>query len=264
MYTNHYKQICKYCGRLIDVACIKRHEAAHENPNSKKYNNTEIHLDHDDLFCKYCGKECKNKNSLAQHEIRCPQNPTRKDFNNLGNYSTLVRKGKTAENCEEIARAAETLSARYKNNELISSVKGNNFWVGRHHSEETKEKQRLKLLDYIKNLKGEIQVHYSLEGCKYIDNLNKKYNWQLQHAENGGEYCVGGYFLDGYDKELNIAFEYDEPRHYVDVYNNVLCDRDIQRMQFIINKLSCRFIRYNQKLNLLYEIDSNLNIVNLK
>ena len=25
--------------------------------------------------CKFCGKECKNKNSLAQHEIRCKDNP---------------------------------------------------------------------------------------------------------------------------------------------------------------------------------------------
>ena len=29
------------------------------------------------LYCKYCGKECKNLNSLRQHEIRCKQNPNR-------------------------------------------------------------------------------------------------------------------------------------------------------------------------------------------
>ena len=29
------------------------------------------------FICKYCGKECKNKNSLAQHEIRCKNNPNR-------------------------------------------------------------------------------------------------------------------------------------------------------------------------------------------
>lgn len=34
----------------------------------------------DDLItytCKYCNKICKNKNSLAQHEIRCKFNPNR-------------------------------------------------------------------------------------------------------------------------------------------------------------------------------------------
>ena len=44
------------------------------------------------MICKYCGKECKNKNSLVQHEIRCKQNPNRieysgyaaKKFNQIG------------------------------------------------------------------------------------------------------------------------------------------------------------------------------------
>ena len=27
------------------------------------------------MVCKYCGKECKNQNSLSQHEIRCKENP---------------------------------------------------------------------------------------------------------------------------------------------------------------------------------------------
>lgn len=29
------------------------------------------------MICKYCGRECKNKISLVQHEIRCKQNPYR-------------------------------------------------------------------------------------------------------------------------------------------------------------------------------------------
>lgn len=33
-----------------------------------------------DLICAFCGKECKNKISLAQHSIRCKSNPNRKDF----------------------------------------------------------------------------------------------------------------------------------------------------------------------------------------
>ena len=28
-------------------------------------------------ICKYCGKQCKNKNSLVQHEIRCKENQNR-------------------------------------------------------------------------------------------------------------------------------------------------------------------------------------------
>ena len=37
--------------------------------------------------CKYCNKECKNKNSLAQHEIRCKENPEHIIVHsNLGEY----------------------------------------------------------------------------------------------------------------------------------------------------------------------------------
>ena len=60
--------------------------------------------------------------------------------------------------------------------------------------------------------------------------------------------------VDGYDKEKNIVFEYDEKRHYKDVYNNILKDKDINRQNEIIAKLGCRFFRYNETIDLLYEV----------
>jgi hypothetical protein len=87
----------------------------------------------------------------------------------------------------------------------------------------------------------------------YIDELNKQNNWHLQHALNGGEITCGPYYLDGYDKELNIAFEYDEATHYANVKENKLKDRDEMRMKYIKEKLKCRFFRYNERLDLLYE-----------
>lgn len=45
--------------------------------------------------CKYCDKKCKNKNSLAQHEIRCKYNPCRiKIKNNLEEYNNSAKKSK--------------------------------------------------------------------------------------------------------------------------------------------------------------------------
>ena len=88
-----------------------------------------------------------------------------------------------------------------------------------------------------------------------MNKLNEERNWNLQHAENGGEtYCIG-YWLDGYDKDLNIVFEYDEPAHYKDVQNNILNEKDIQRQQNIINELHCEFWRYNEAINLLYKVN---------
>ena len=57
------------------------------------------------------------------------------------------------------------------------------------------------------------------------------------------QYPVVGYFLDGYCKELNIAFEVDESYHY-DIDGN-LKEKDIIRQQNIENELNCEFIRIN-------------------
>lgn len=61
--------------------------------------------------------------------------------------------------------------------------------------------------------------------------------------------------MDGYDSTLNIVFEYDEPRHYKDVNNNILTDKDIERQNYIIEKLGCEFYRYNEALVLLYKVN---------
>ena len=44
------------------------------------------------MNCSYCGKECKNTNSLKQHEIRCKQNPNKIKF-----IAPLWSKGKKRE-----------------------------------------------------------------------------------------------------------------------------------------------------------------------
>ena len=64
--------ICPVCSRQISNSNYSKHINAHEKP--KRYAGS---VDHDGLNCKYCGKLGKNKNSLAQHEIRCPSNLNR-------------------------------------------------------------------------------------------------------------------------------------------------------------------------------------------
>ena len=129
-----------------------------------------------------------------------------------------------------------------------------NNWYGKHHTEESKQKTRESTIKYIESLFGQYKPRYNKNAYKFINNLNKQNNWNLQHAENGGEFKICGYFVDGYDKDLNIVFEYDEPKHYIDIENNLLKDKDIQRQNIIINKLNCSFWRYNEKLNLLYKV----------
>lgn len=90
--------------------------------------------------CKYCNKECHNINSLKQHELRCKQNPNRKEYNRLSQYSVQYRKGKTKETSEEIAKQASILKEMYRNG-YVSPLKGKEgTFTGHKHSPETKER----------------------------------------------------------------------------------------------------------------------------
>ena len=62
----------------------------------------------EEYICKYCGKVCKNKNSLVQHEIRCKENPNRK-------YRIAWNKGLTKQNDPRVAKYANTYKENYKN-----------------------------------------------------------------------------------------------------------------------------------------------------
>ena len=83
--------------------------------------------------------------------------------------------------------------------------------------------------------------NYNPIACVYFDNLSRHKGWTLQHAQNGGEVQVMGYFLDAYDKTRNIVVEYDES------YHNRPCKhkRDLIRQQEIISHLHCQFYRYD-------------------
>lgn len=261
---------CKYCNREFErrhqlighIPWCKENPKYDENKKKKQLDDArskkklisinKTHKDNIEYVCKFCGKICLGKISLSQHECRCKENPNRKQsafirFNKKHNKAW--NKGLTKETDKRVKAGAKTLKESYATGKIENHNKGKKC------SNEQKEKTRISTLKYLEKTKGPIRQRYSINACKYIDELNKKIGWKLQHAENGGEVSVAGYFLDGYDKELNIAFEYDEPAHYIDVENNILREKDVERQNYIIEKLNCKFYRYNEKLDKFYEIN---------
>lgn len=65
---------CPICSQNITPNNLNKHLVSHENKQKRVVKQK---VTHDGLNCIYCGKECKNKNSLAQHECRCDKNPNK-------------------------------------------------------------------------------------------------------------------------------------------------------------------------------------------
>ena len=123
-------------------------------------------------------------------------------------------------------------------------------------SEETKYKLRVATINDLrkKGIKmGYIgAANYNPKACEYIDKLNKENGLNLQHALNGGEVELYGYFVDGYDKDKNIIFEYDEKHHKSSSYK--LKKDKIRETNLIQNINPTQFIRYDELNNKLYKV----------
>ena len=154
----------------------------------------------------------------------------------------------------------EMLAKNARNNRLgkkhssETRIKMSNAAIGKSKSPEHKLKCVVNgKCGYIewKRKNGILKCGYNPVACEYFDKLNEEMGWDLQHARNGGEIRCNIYFLDAYDKNNSIVVEYDEPYHY-DVYGK-LKEKDVIRMKYIMNKLQCRFFRYNEEKQELVE-----------
>lgn len=227
--------ICRYCNK----DCITKHNLLEHYRSHPEYNQKSRNNKHK-WCCEYCNNIFKTRKLLFKHHKECAEKLKLPHDKN----GRILKP-------ERHIKQVETLKRHLNEGKIVYWNKGkkNTPEHNAHIAEGT-----IRFLNKQLEEQGKILFpRVNTAGCAYIDELNKKYNWHLQHGLNGGEIHVGPYSVDGYDKELNIVFEYDEPRHYVDVMNNILTERDLNRMQYIKEQLHCRFFRYNEKLNLLYE-----------
>lgn len=124
---------------------------------------------------------------------------------------------------------------------------------GRKVSDETRYKIRKSIIEGLKA--KNISQRGNPTACRFIDLLNESMGWKLQHASNGGEIEIYGYFLDGYDAERGIIFEYDEPKHHLKKKKQ----KDQQRQNDLfdyfkrVNK-PISFWRYDERYKTLYEV----------
>ena len=188
-------------------------------------------------ICPKCNLIFRTRKELRKHNINT-------NHKNNQNWA----KGLTAETSSIIANHA----IKMKQNFLSGKTK--NHMTGKHHSEESKRKIRYGVVNYLTNIVGS-RPRYNKKSIPILEKIAKDNNLNIRHAENGGEFYTGiGYFVDGYDELHNIVIEYDEPKHYIDIENNILKEKDIKRQNEIIEHLHCEIWRYNERTKKLWKV----------
>ena len=187
------KDACPICGQLISLSNMSKHLARHERGKSLPAAAPTVYsVDHDGLTCKFCGRVCKNKNSLRNHERLCKQNPNRMEPTGVG-ASTYIsthaawNKGLTKETDARVEKNSWAIRKHFVDNGAV--------WTGRKHSAETKRKIALSMAG---NTSG---------------NRSKKGHYK-------GVYCGSSYELAYviYNIDHNIPFTRCE-RYYEYLYN---------------------------------------------
>lgn len=170
------KKICPKCGIEVSAQNYSRHLNRCDGNGFGYY----IKQDEpDSLDCPYCGKTCKNLNSFRQHSVRCKNNSNRKSYNNFSKYIEINRKGKTADNCPEIAKQVATMKKKYAEG-FVNPTKGRKIIV-EYLYEEHNSNELQKWFDWLntQDLSGikYLPVENYLEGYELVKDGNK---WVMQ------------------------------------------------------------------------------------
>lgn len=235
-------------GRFCSDHCRRVYSGKRVNINGKQkcnFKHAAQRAPYGTWKCKYCGEIFETRHLLEVHvwSVHRPK------YGKHGKGQPIWNKNKTAATDKRILKISNTIKANYKSGKIKPSFKGKT------HSEKTRHVLRIKMCNWLNSLSGQHKCNYNRSSISILEQIAKEHGWHIQHAENGGEFYTGvGYFVDAYDKEKNIVIEYDEPRHYADVENNILTERDLKRQQEIIDHLHCEFWRYNEKTKVLWKV----------
>jgi hypothetical protein len=158
-----------------------------------------------------------------------------------GHHHSEEIKKKISDNTK---KAMHSYEVENKMNKIWSSTafkeKISKIHKGKIVSNEVKKKMRISAAKRIEKY-GIHSRNYNPDACKIIDEYGKQNGYNFQHALNGGEHRVDGYFVDGYDKDKNVVIEIDEKPHFD--FNGNLKEKDIRRQKEIEEYLKCKFVR---------------------
>ena len=244
--------VCEICGKtfLTTEASFKHHlTQAHKNSGE---NICDFNKIRDDLYCQYCGKNCKSLNSLKQHEVRCKENKNRRNFTpsklcfDRAHEATRGKqnwsKGLTSETDIRIAnRSKNAYSARkekgFSHRELTEQEKEYLSSIAKEHDYQSHWGRR-KSYDYngIKfDSSYEVQVAISLDMNDIIWERPKRFFYK--DCNNVGHYYRPDFYLPEYDVYLDPKNDF-----LIENINPTLGYKDVDKIKWVSEQNNIRVI----------------------
>lgn len=154
--------------------------------------------------CKYCGKICKNKISLSNHERLCKENPNRQ-------LSPFIKYNKSNKKYKNQFDKANKLN-------LPKPLVNENFkysWVNKHHTDE--QKQKISKSMKIAHIEGRA---YNIGKCRWNNEPSYPEKWFMEVIDNEfknknyiREYTFYKYSLDFAWPNIKKCIEIDGEQH---------------------------------------------------
>lgn len=256
---------CNICGKEITNCNYNKHILSHVNNPAYHTKQTQS-VKHDGLNCIYCNRLCKNKNSLAQHECRCKENPNKIKIKTKGNHQShqAWNKGLTKETDKRVAAGGNT----YHKNHLA----GKYDYSHNKHSQETKEKIRQQKLELCAR-QGTNLCGKGKRG--YYKGYYCQSSWELAYVVYQLDHNVNfirntkrfSYTLDGINRSYFPDFYLIDEDIYIEIkgyYDNKTKEKEIQFpktetlivlqkqemtpiLEYVINKYGKNFIDLYEK-----------------
>lgn len=203
---------CPICSRQISNSNYSKHVAAHDTP--PRYLRS---VDHDGLNCKYCDKLCKNKNSLAQHEIRCSKNNSLLKVEPFGNVIShqAWNKGLTKETDVRVAKNAVSVSKTLQ--QKVADGWKPFFATDEFWTEEMRTKRSEEKIQFFKDhpelhpnrrlASNKVMTYPEKIAADWLSKHNIKYVYQYKTAFNDKSRYVD-FYLEDYKLYIEIDGEY--------------------------------------------------------
>ena len=209
------KVICELCGQEVSKSNYSKHIRRHEN-NPDSFKEPQYALDHDGLVCKFCGKVCKNRNSLCNHERLCRANPNKQIIDHTAAYinRTAWNKGLTADTDERVRKNRDGVRKYHLENpnQTRSPL-----------SEEHKAKIAASVNDKVKHGTWHTSLARNMHYC--YKGIDLHGTWEVSYAEWLDSNCIkwerpSNYFLytfDGAEHRYTPDFYLVDTDQYVEI-----------------------------------------------